>query len=61
MKNSNLAKNKSTIEDKQLHSNIGICKLNEISKSQIVLLFCILGEKKLIKRKEFEQYTSINI
>ncbi len=45
-----------TIEEAAVYSNIGICKLNEISKKPNCPFVLYIGRKKLIKRKEFEQY-----
>ncbi len=45
-----------TIEEAAEYSNIGICKLNEISKDPKCSFVLYVGRKKLIKRKEFEKF-----
>jgi hypothetical protein len=45
-----------TIEEAAEYSNIGICKLNEISKDPKCTFVLYVGRKKLIKRKEFEKF-----
>lgn len=45
-----------TIEEAAEYSNIGICKLNELSKDPRCPFVLYVGRKKLIKRKEFEKF-----
>lgn len=45
-----------TIDEAAEYSNIGICKLNEITKQPNCPFVLYVGRKKLIKRKEFEKY-----
>lgn len=47
-----------TIDEAAEYSNIGICKLNEITKQPNCSFVLYVGRKKLIKRKEFEKYIS---
>lgn len=47
-----------TIDEAAEYSNIGICKLNEITKQPNCPFVLYVGRKKLIKRKEFEKYIS---
>lgn len=50
-----------TIEEAAAYSNIGINKLEEMSRMPRCPFVLYIGRKKLIKRKEFEQYISSNI
>lgn len=45
-----------TIEEAAAYSNIGICKINELAKNPKCPFVIYVGRKKLIKRKEFEEY-----
>lgn len=45
-----------TIEGAAAYSNIGICKINELAKNPKCPFVIYVGRKKLIKRKEFEEY-----
>lgn len=45
-----------TIEEASMYSNIGICKLRELSSSPKCPFVLHVGKKKLIKRKLFEKY-----
>lgn len=50
-----------TVEEAAAYSNIGICKLNEISKKPNCPFVLYIGRKKLIKRPEFEKYIATTI
>lgn len=50
-----------TVEEAAAYSNIGINKLEEMSRMPRCPFVLYIGRKKLIKRKEFEQYISSNI
>lgn len=50
-----------TIEEAAAYSNIGINKIDEMAKTPRCPFVIYVGRKKLIKRKEFEQYISNNI
>lgn len=50
-----------TIEEASAYSNIGINKLRELSKDPMCKYVIWVGEKRLIKRKEFEKYISENV
>lgn len=50
-----------TIEEAAEYSNIGINKLQEITKEPRCPFVLYIGRKKLIKRKEFEKYISETI
>ncbi|MEG0805148.1 MAG: excisionase [Lachnospiraceae bacterium] len=50
-----------TIEEAAAYSNIGINKINELSKKPRCPFTLYIGRKKLIKRKEFEKYISDSI
>lgn len=50
-----------TIEEAAAYSNIGINKIDELAKTPKCPFVLYVGRKKLIKRKEFEQYISNNI
>ena len=45
-----------TVEEAAAYSNIGINKIDEMAKSPNCSFVLYIGRKKLIKRKEFEQY-----
>ena len=45
-----------TIEEAAAYSNIGICKLKEISRQPNCPFTLYIGKKKLIKRPKFEEY-----
>lgn len=45
-----------TIEEAAEYSNIGICKLQELTKDPKCTFVIFVGRKKLIKRKEFEKF-----
>ena len=47
-----------TIEEAAEYSNIGICKIKELAKQPMCPFVLYVGRKKLIKRKEFENYIS---
>lgn len=50
-----------TIEEAAEYSNIGINKIQEISKAPRCPFVLYVGRKRLIKRKEFEKYISETI
>lgn len=50
-----------TVEEAAVYSNIGINKIDELAKMPRCPFVLYIGRKKLIKRKEFEQYISSNI
>ena len=43
------------------YSNIGINKIDEMAKSPNCSFVLYIGRKKLIKRKEFEQYIAKSV
>lgn len=45
-----------TIKEASIYSNIGINKIQEMSKNPRCHFVLYVGKKKLIKRKEFEKY-----
>jgi excisionase family DNA binding protein len=45
-----------TIEEAAAYSNIGINKLGELTKEPKCNFVVFVGNKRLIKRKEFEKY-----
>ena len=45
-----------TIEEAAEYSNIGICKIKELARQPNCPFVLYVGRKKLIKRKEFEEY-----
>ena len=47
-----------TLEEAAIYSNIGINKLRELSKDANCLFVLKVGNKTLIKRKEFEEWNS---
>lgn len=50
-----------TIEEAAVYSSIGINKIDELAKKPWCPFVLYVGRKKLIKRKEFEQFISENI
>lgn len=50
-----------TIKEAAAYSNIGINKIEELLKQPKCNFVLYVGNKKLVKRKEFEQYISNNI
>lgn len=47
-----------TIKEAAAYSNIGINKIEELLKQPKCNFVLYVGNKKLVKRKEFEQYIS---
>lgn len=47
-----------TIEEAAAYSNIGQNKINELLKTPHCPFVLYVGNKKLVKRKEFEQFIS---
>lgn len=47
-----------TIKEAATYSNIGINKIEELLKQPTCSFVLYVGNKKLVKRKEFEQYLS---
>lgn len=47
-----------TVEEAAALSNIGINKINELARDPRCGFVLYVGKKKLIKRKEFEQFIS---
>lgn len=47
-----------TIKEAAVYSNIGINKIEELLKQPKCNFVLYVGNKKLVKRKEFEQYIS---
>ena len=45
-----------TIEEASAYSNIGTCKLHDLTNQPRCPFVLYIGRKKLIKRKEFEKY-----
>ena len=50
-----------TVEEAAAYSNIGINKIDEMAKSPKCSFVLYIGRKKLIKRKEFEQYIAKSV
>lgn len=50
-----------TVKEASAYSNIGINKLGELLKDPKCNFVLYVGKKKLIKRKEFEDFISKNI
>lgn len=50
-----------TVEKAAAYSNIGINKIDEMAKSPNCSFVLYIGRKKLIKRKEFEQYIAKSV
>lgn len=47
-----------TIKEAAVYSNIGINRIEELLKEPKCNFVLYVGNKKLVKRKEFEQYVS---
>lgn len=47
-----------TIKEAAVYSNIGMNKITELLKNPMCNFVLFVGNKKLVKRKEFEQYIS---
>lgn len=45
-----------TVEEASVYSNIGICKIREMTNDLQCPFVMYVGRKKLIKRKAFEKY-----
>ncbi len=45
-----------TVEEAAAYSNIGICKINEMTRDPKCPFVLYVGRKKLIKRIPFEKY-----
>lgn len=50
-----------TTKEASLYSNIGINKIDEMLKNPRCTFVLYVGNKKLVKRKEFEQFISKNL
>ena len=50
-----------TIKEAAAYSNIGINKIEDLLKQPECDFVLYVGNKKLVKRKEFEQYISRNL
>ena len=50
-----------TVREASEYSNIGINRLEELLKDPRCKFVLYVGKKKLVKRKEFEQFISENI
>lgn len=50
-----------TIKEAAAYSNIGINKIEELLKQPYCNFVLYVGNKKLVKRKEFEQYLSKSV
>ncbi len=50
-----------TIKEAAAYSNIGINRIEDLLKQPKCNFVLYVGNKKLVKRKEFEQYISKNI
>ncbi len=50
-----------TIKESAAYSNIGINKIEDLLKQPKCDFVLYVGNKKLVKRKELEQYTSRNL
>ena len=50
-----------TIKEAASYSNIGINRIEELLKQPKCIFVLYVGNKKLVKRKEFEQYISKSI
>lgn len=50
-----------TIKEAAAYSNIGINKIEKLLKQPNCDFVLYVGNKKLVKRKEFEQYISKNL
>lgn len=47
-----------TVKEAAIYSNIGINKIEDLLKQPKCSFVLYVGNKKLVKRKEFEQYIS---
>ena len=47
-----------TIREAAEYSNIGVCKLAEILRNPLCDFVVYVGHRKLVKRREFEEYLS---
>lgn len=50
-----------TIKEAAAYSNIGINRIEELLKQSKCNFVLYVGNKKLVKRKEFEKYISENV
>lgn len=50
-----------TIKEAAVYSNIGINRIEELLKDPKCNFVLYVGNKKLVKRKEFEQYVSKSV
>ena len=50
-----------TIEEAAAYSNIGINRINELARNPQCSFVLYVGKKKLIKRKQFEEYIDNHI
>lgn len=50
-----------TIKEAAAYSNIGINKIEELLNNPRCTFVLYVGKKKLVKRKEFEQFLSKNL
>ena len=50
-----------TIEEAAAYSNIGINRINELARNPHCSFVLYVGKKKLIKRKQFEEYIDNHI
>lgn len=50
-----------TIKEAAVYSNIGINRIEELLKEPKCNFVLYVGNKKLVKRKEFEQYVSKSV
>lgn len=50
-----------TIEEAAAYSNIGICKLQDLANEPRCPFVLYIGRKKLIKRKEFEEFIASSL
>ena len=50
-----------TLDEASAYSNIGINKIRELSNDPKCRFVIFIGNKRLIKRKEFEKYISENV
>lgn len=50
-----------TLDEASAYSNIGINKIRELSNNPTCKFVIFIGNKRLIKRKEFEKYISENV
>ena len=45
-----------TIEEASAYSNIGVCRLREITRDSKCPFVVYVGNKRLVKRKQFEKF-----